>query len=175
MKRRPETLKWDRELFAAMNFVPWSIDDPVVTPETGWEPFSGCKACDEERSGVKLRDRPFSHTPECNERQADFRARLRETKMLSASGASRFSSSVLDTSIGTDPLLSGPSVQAESSSSCFEVVTQRESGDMEIATVNEKLHSLVPELKFTDEKEWQALSAERDSEPHFCSTLGPLI
>ena len=42
----------------------------------------GCKACDEERSAVKRRDRPFNHKPECQEKQADFRARLRKMEML---------------------------------------------------------------------------------------------
>ena len=78
-----------------MNFVPWLIDGPVARSESGWEPTPGCKACDEERSAVKRRDRPFNHTPECNERQADFRARLREMKMLPSDGTS----SVLDPSI----------------------------------------------------------------------------
>ena len=158
VKRRPETLKWDRELYGAMKFVPWSIDDPVVTAVTGWEPASGCKACDEEKSAVKRRNRPFNHAPECDERQADFRARLREKKVLSAGDASSLSATVLDLSIGTDPLLSGPSVQAEYLSSCFEVVAQPmtvelgtsvsrglkrglESGDMEIAAANEESHS----------------------------------
>ena len=50
VKRHPETLKWDRELYDAMNFVPWLMDGPVVRPEAGWEPTPGCKACDEERS-----------------------------------------------------------------------------------------------------------------------------
>ena len=30
VKRRPETLKWDRELYDAMNFVPWLIDGSVA-------------------------------------------------------------------------------------------------------------------------------------------------
>ena len=84
VKRLPETLKWDRELCDAMNFVPWLIDGPVARPEPGWEPTPGCKACDEERSGVKRRGRPFNHTAECAAKQADFRERLREMKMLSA-------------------------------------------------------------------------------------------
>ena len=46
VKRHPETLKWDRELLDAMNFVPWLIDGPVTRPEAGWEPTPGCKACD---------------------------------------------------------------------------------------------------------------------------------
>ena len=71
---------------------------------------------------------------------------------------------MLDLSIGTDPLLSGPSVQAEYLSSCFEVVAQPmtmelgtsvsrglkrglESGDMAIAAANEVSHSLIPELE----------------------------
>ena len=49
VKKRPETLIWDRELYEAMNFVPWLIDGPVARPEAGWEPIHGCKACDEER------------------------------------------------------------------------------------------------------------------------------
>ena len=120
VKRRPETLKWDRELYDAMNFAPWLIDGPVVRPEAGWKPTPGCKACDEERSAVKRRGRPFYYTPECNEIQADFRARLREMKML----ASDATSPVLDPSIGTTPLLPGESVIAEPSSSSSEVVSQ---------------------------------------------------
>ena len=32
VRRRPESLKWDRELYDAMNFVPWLIDGPIATP-----------------------------------------------------------------------------------------------------------------------------------------------
>ena len=71
--RRPETLKWDRELHKTMNFVSWLIDDPVARLEAGWTPTPGCKACDEEISGVSRRGRPVNHTPECAERQAVFR------------------------------------------------------------------------------------------------------
>ena len=70
VKRRPETLNWDKELYGAMNFVPWLIDGPVARPEAGWTPTPGCKACDEESSGVKRRARPYNHTPECLERQS---------------------------------------------------------------------------------------------------------
>ena len=176
VRRRPESLKWDRELYDAMNFVPWLIDGPIATP--------GCKACDEERSGAKRRGRPFNHTPECYERQADFRARLREVKMLSEDDDD--ASPVLDPSIGTASLLSGPSVNAELSSSSSDVISQPmavdldsskfrhlklglEGSDMEIAevcsfvsdvNVNEELHPSAPELEFTDEEEWHALNAE---------------
>ena len=34
VKRHPETLKWDRKVYDAMNLVPWLID--------GWEPTPGC-------------------------------------------------------------------------------------------------------------------------------------
>ena len=44
----------------------------------------GCKACDEESSGVKRRGIPFNDTPECAEKKGVFRERLREMKMLSA-------------------------------------------------------------------------------------------
>ena len=84
LKRRPEILKWDRELYDAINFVPWLIDGPVARPQAGGEPTPGCKACGEERSGVKRRGRPFNHTAECAAKQADFRERLREMNMLSA-------------------------------------------------------------------------------------------
>ena len=70
MKRRPETLKWDKELYEARNFVPWLIDGPVARPEAGWTPKPGCKACDEESSGVKRRGRPHNHTPERLEGEA---------------------------------------------------------------------------------------------------------
>ena len=63
------------------------IDGPVARPEAGWTPTPGCKACDEESSGVKPQGRPFNHTPECSEKQAVFRERLREMKMLSADEA----------------------------------------------------------------------------------------
>ena len=37
----------------------------IVGPlEAGWELTPGSKACDEERSGVKRRCRPFNHTAE---------------------------------------------------------------------------------------------------------------
>ena len=77
VKRRPETFKWDRELYEAMNFVPWLIDGPVARPEAGWVPTPGCKACDEESSGGKRRGRPYNHTPDCWEKQAVFREQLR--------------------------------------------------------------------------------------------------
>ena len=35
VKRRLETLIWHRELYNAMNFVPWLIDGPVARPEAG--------------------------------------------------------------------------------------------------------------------------------------------
>ena len=38
VKRRPEALKWDRQLHDAMNFVPWLIDGPHAKPEAGWTP-----------------------------------------------------------------------------------------------------------------------------------------
>ena len=60
VKRRPETLEWDRELYEAMNFVPCLADGPVARPEAGWTPSPGCKACYEESSGV--------NTPDCAER-----------------------------------------------------------------------------------------------------------
>ena len=65
----------------------WLIDGPVARPEAGWTPTPGCKACDEESSGVKRRGRPFNHTPECAEKQAVFRERLRKVKILSADEA----------------------------------------------------------------------------------------
>ena len=68
---------------------------------------------------MKRRGRPFNHTPECNERQADFRARIRKIKILPLDGTS----SVLDPSIGTTPLLPGTSVIAEPSSSSSVVVS----------------------------------------------------
>ena len=89
-KRRPQFRFWGGELQDAMISVLWLIDCPVVTPESGLEFSSGCKACDEERSAVKRRDRSFNHSTESNERQADSRARLREMKMLSAGDASCF-------------------------------------------------------------------------------------
>ena len=51
VKRRPETLQWDRELYDAMNFVPWLIDGQVTRPEAGWETTPGCS-------------KPFNHTAE---------------------------------------------------------------------------------------------------------------
>ena len=139
---------------------PWLIDGPIATP--GW------RASDEERSAAKRRGRPVNHTPECYERQADFRARFREMKMLSDDDVSPVS----DPSIGTAPLLSGSSVIAEPSSSSSDVISQPmavdldssesrglkrglEGGDMEIAevcsfisdvNVNEELHPSAPEV-----------------------------
>ena len=88
MKRLPETLKWDRELYVAMNFCAW-VDWWSGCKTRSWlDTTLGCKACDEEGSGVKRRDRPFNHTPaECAEKQAVFREGLREMKMLSADEA----------------------------------------------------------------------------------------
>ena len=168
VKRRPETLKWDRKLYAQMNFAPWSVGAPVASPETGWKLTSGGKVCEEERSAVKRRDRLSNHTLECNERQADFGARLCEMSMVSSSDASS-STPVLVPSIGIGLLLSRPSAQAEFASS------SSVSGDMEIAALKEGPHSLIPELECTDEKEWGAMSAGRTSEPLFCSTLGQQI
>ena len=76
VKRRPETLKWDRELYDSMNFVPWLIDGPVARPEAG-----GNQHLDAKRPS---RGRPFNHTAECAAKQSDFQERLREMKMLSA-------------------------------------------------------------------------------------------
>ena len=50
VKRRPETLKCDRELYDAMNCVPWLIG-PVTRQEAGWETTPGCS-------------KPFNHTAE---------------------------------------------------------------------------------------------------------------
>ena len=51
VRRRPETLKWDRQFFDAMNFVPWLIDGQVTRPEAGCETTPGCS-------------KPFNHTAE---------------------------------------------------------------------------------------------------------------
>ena len=53
-----------------MNLVPWLIDGKVTRPEAGWETTPGCKACDEERPGVKRRSKPFNHTVRLREFQA---------------------------------------------------------------------------------------------------------
>ena len=111
------------ELHDALHSVLWLTDGPVVTPESGLEFSSGCKACDEERSAVKRRDRSFNHTTEGNERQADFRARLREMKMLSAGDAASLSP-VLNLTSGIVSVLFGPSAIAEPLSSNSEVVAQ---------------------------------------------------
>ena len=58
------------------------VDGPVARLEAGYKSTPGCNACDEERSAMKRRDRPFNHTSECHEKQADFRARLRKMEML---------------------------------------------------------------------------------------------
>ena len=76
-------MKWDRVLFEAMKFV----DDQVARREAGWEPAPGCEACDEERSGVSRRGRPFNHSPECPTRQADFQEQLRDVKRQPADEA----------------------------------------------------------------------------------------
>ena len=131
VKRRPESQRWDGELQVAVNSVPWLIDGPVTTPESGSEFTSGCKACDEERTAVKRRHRSFHHTTESNERQAAFRARLREMKMLSAGDASALSP-VLDLTSGIVPVLSGPNAIAEPSSSNSEVVVQPMAVDLDM-------------------------------------------
>ena len=176
VKRRPETLKWDRELYEAMNFVPWLIDGPVARPEVGWTPTPGCKACDEESSGVKRRGRPFNHTPECAERQAVFREQLREMKMLSADEAPL----VMEPVAGLVCPRPGTSEAARASSSSSGVVIlqpmavepdqivrrgrglKRASyGDMEIAeicslildvNVNEEPHPRVLVMEFSDDE-----------------------
>ena len=71
------------------------VNGPVARLEVGKKSTPRCKACDEERSAVKRCGRPFNHTPECNERQADFRARHGKMKML----ASNETSPVLDSSM----------------------------------------------------------------------------
>ena len=74
VKRRPETLKWDRELYDAMNFVPWLIDGPIARPEARWEPTLGCKACYEEEIGSETSGTDRSTTPlECAAKHANFR------------------------------------------------------------------------------------------------------
>ena len=77
------TTQWDREL----NLVPWLIDGPVARPEAGWTPAAGYKSCDEGGTGMKRRGRPFNYNPECAERRAVFRERLREVEIVSADGA----------------------------------------------------------------------------------------
>ena len=130
-KRRPESQRWDGELYDAMDAVPWWIDGQHITPESGSEFTSGCKACDEERSAVKRRDRSFNPTTESNERQADFRVRLCEMKMLSAGDASSLSP-VLNRTSGIVPVLSGPRAIVEPSSSNSEVVVQPMAVDFDI-------------------------------------------
>ena len=55
-----------------MNPMPWSMvrlqDRKLVRNQ-----YRDAKACDGERSAVKCRGRSFNHTPECNEKQDDFR------------------------------------------------------------------------------------------------------
>ena len=99
-KRRPETLKWDRELYEAINVVSWLIDGPLQDRKLAGHQHPGCKACDGETSGVRHRGRPFNHSPECSTRQPDFRERLREMKMLSAHEAS----SVMEPAAGSSRL-----------------------------------------------------------------------
>ena len=155
VERRSELLNQDRELYAAVNVVPWSIDDPAEIPKHGGELASGHEACDEERSVVKRRDRQFNHMSENSERQADFRARLRETKMSSASDESSFSSRVSVLTIGKAPLLPVLSVRADYLSSYFESIAQWESGGMEFAAPC----SFIPEVS-ENEETWRARNAE---------------
>ena len=103
VKRRPEPLEWDKELYEAMDFLPQVIDGPVVRPEAGWESTPGGKACDEERSGVGRRGRPFHHGPECLTRQADFRERLREVNMLPAAEASTAMEPAAEVNVNEEP------------------------------------------------------------------------
>ena len=76
-------------------------------PETCWELTPGYKSCNDERSAVKRHDRPFSHSAECNERLADFRARFCNRSC---------------TLIEMVPLLSGPSVETGYPSTCSQIV-----------------------------------------------------
>ena len=157
----------------------------VRIPEAGWEPTPGCKACDEERSGVKRRGRPFKHTAECAAKQSDFRERLREMKVLSADEGTP----ALDPGSGAVPawpVVSETAGASSSSSGIGGIIAQPMAvesdlshtrglkrglavADIEIAevcssisdvNVNEEPHPPVPEMEFTDEEEWLALSAE---------------
>ena len=83
VERRPETLKWDRKLYDAMNLMPWSMVRLQDRKLARNQHRDAKRAMKKE---VKRRGRPFNHTPECNEKQADFRARLREMKMLPLDG-----------------------------------------------------------------------------------------
>ena len=131
---------------------------------------------------MNRRGRPVNHTPECAERQAVFRNRLREMKMLSADEAPP----VMEPVAG--PVLPWPGMSetagAPSSSSGMEVprpmavepdpmvrrgLKRASEGDPKISeicswisdvNVNEELHLQAPVGEFTDEEEWQALSAE---------------
>ena len=174
VKRRLEALKWDREACEAMNFVLRLIDGLVARPDVGWTPTPGCKACDEGSTGIKCRGRLFNHTPECAERKAVFRERLRELKMWSADEAPP----VMEPVAGPVLPWRGTSESACASSSSSGVVgpevrrgPQRASdgADMEIAdicslisvNVNEEPVPQVPVMEFSDEEEeWQALCVE---------------
>ena len=181
VKRRPEALKWDRQLHDAMNFVPWLIDGPHAKPEAGWTPTPGCRAC-KVSSGVKRRGRPYNHTPECAQRQAVFREQLLEMKMLSAGEAPPVMEPVAGLVL---PWLSMSENAGVSSSSSGVAVPQlvagepdpmvrrglrrASEGDPEIAeicslisdvNVNEEPHPQVPVGEFSDEDKWQALCAE---------------
>ena len=142
----------------------------------------GCKACDEERSGVKRQGRPFNHTAECAAKQADFRERLREMKMLSADDGTP----ALDPGSGAVP--AWPVVSETLQAPVLVLVESLhnpwllnpmlhtrglkrglDAANMQIAevcsfisdvNVNKEAHPPVPEMEFTDEEEWLALSAE---------------
>ena len=60
MKRRPETLKWDKEVYETMNFVPWLIDGQVA----------GHQHLDAKRVTRRVLESNVvadHHTPECSE------------------------------------------------------------------------------------------------------------
>ena len=49
-------------LYEGMIFVPWMVQ--LQDRKLAGETTPGCKACDEERSGVRTSCRPFNHTPD---------------------------------------------------------------------------------------------------------------
>ena len=67
VKRRPETLKWDREFFDAMNLVPWLIDGQVIRLEAALEAKRAMKKDHElkrKRNQHLKQSKPFNHTTE---------------------------------------------------------------------------------------------------------------
>ena len=166
----------DREFYEAMNFAPWLTDGLVARPEAGWTPTPGCKACDEESSGLKRRgDRSITSQ------------NAQRSKLFSVNGFADDAPLVMELVAGLVlPWLGTSETAAASSSSSGVLILQpmaveldvtvrrglkraTDGGDMEneefcslISDVNdnEEPHPQVLVMEFCDEEERQALWSE---------------